>query len=495
MKAVRISKTRNSKKIEKSQIPKLVFLVVSVFLALVLVLHRQEIRQSAASPNKILWQKVGETFSSVFVDLDQDGQNELVFGGRQNVTAYKPDGTQIWSYAIPEGQGLDSINALATGDVTGDKKPEIVFGTQRTKVNTSAGLYVLSSQGKLLWSSNILFAEANIVQISTPTLVDVNTDGILDIVVGVRKPQNYAQLIRAYTGSGKLLWTRKGPAYGYSEITSSSMADLDGDGIKEIVTIVWSSVTPFNSQILTTKLNGSDFGVTIQNTQTQPGNAPILADVDKDGKAEIIVTANTNAPNYYIDGNIYIYQINFKKESLLTGWPKTVAVGYGLYYSSPAVADIDGDGYLEIFMNGKDGFLYGWHYNGTPVQGWPIAEPLVKPSNDYFMQYDVPLIADLDGDQKEEILFNGLNCNLLAFNPDGTHVAGYPFRLTNDYCYIYQATLGVPAGSTSLHLGVSTGGKYGAFFLNSGIPFNSTRFSWPMFRHDGQRTGAYVKAK
>jgi hypothetical protein len=40
--------------------------------------------------------------------------------------------------------------------------------------------------------------------------------------------------------------------------------------------------------------------------------------------------------------------------------------------SSAALADLDGDGDLEIVVAAMDRHVYAWHHDGAPVDGFPV---------------------------------------------------------------------------------------------------------------------------
>ena len=56
----------------------------------------------------------------------------------------------------------------------------------------------------------------------------------------------------------------------------------------------------------------------------------------------------------------------------------------GQFWSQPAVADLDGDGKLEIVATSADRHLYAWHADGSTVAGFPalVADPATAKSVD-----------------------------------------------------------------------------------------------------------------
>ena len=112
-------------------------------------------------------------------------------------------------------------------------------------------------------------------------------------------------------------------------------------------------------------------------------SSPAIADIDGDGKLEIIVGSD--------DGKVYA--IN-NDGTLL--WSFTTG---DRVRSSPAIADIDGDGKLEIIVGSDDGKVYAINNDGTKLWSFTIGR-WVSSS---------PSIADIDGDGKLEIVIGSFD--------------------------------------------------------------------------------------
>jgi hypothetical protein len=115
--------------------------------------------------------------------------------------------------------------------------------------------------------------------------------------------------------------------------------------------------------------------------------SPAVADVDNDGRLEIAVGA--------WDGRMYIWDDSGQS---LPGWPVQVS---DQIISSAALVDLDGDGYLDIVVGSKDGHLYGWTADAQPLPGFPydLGAPV----------FSSPWVGDLEGDGRADVVVGANN--------------------------------------------------------------------------------------
>ena len=112
----------------------------------------------------------------------------------------------------------------------------------------------------------------------------------------------------------------------------------------------------------------------------------------------------------------------------LFGWPRMAA---NYVASPPSLADVDGDGIDEIFIEEEDGQLHGYKADGTILPGWPV-----RSNGDQKMH--TPAITDLDGDGQMEIIsasgwVSTGGVYLYAWHRDGSIVSGFPIQLPGGY--------------------------------------------------------------
>ena len=176
----------------------------------------------------------------------------------------------------------------------------------------------------------------------------------------------------------------RGPADGWTGTTGAPMlaspkfADLDGDGVCEILMTTYGITNPYGEGWLHA-WNGAGAelpGFPVHLTGAAPGTAAI-GDIDGDGDLEI-VQGTWN----------YVYVFNADGTSF-PGWPKAKYVT-----QAAALADLDGDGDLEIVVpSGASMEVY--NHDGTAYPGFPVtgAHDLTAPS-----------VGDIDGDGTLEIV-------------------------------------------------------------------------------------------
>ncbi len=139
-------------------------------------------------------------------------------------------------------------------------------------------------------------------------------------------------------------------------------------------------------------------------------SSPAVADIDNDGFPEVIVGAGTIRHETCTQGGVIVLDHNGNVEP---GWPKFAFDGHtppedcvDTIISSPAVGDLDNDGDMEVIAGGFDKRIYAWHHDGTLVDGFPPdsyhSQRFPTWPNLYGLLADdvwsSPALADIDGD-------------------------------------------------------------------------------------------------
>jgi hypothetical protein len=233
----------------------------------------------------------------------------------------------------------------------------------------------------------------------------------------------------------------------YAEVAA---ADINGDDTLEIlcVTTDFNSVRKGGASCYALNSHGDSIwrtefykGDTIDQHGCWTG--PAVADLDGDGQKEIICHVNLhgrNNPWPLLERRLYIINSdgNIRRE-----WQTQGALSaQSTDYASPVVADINADGAPEIVILRRTGFLDVFDTTGTRLSGFPVDlstdAGYVSPS--FTKAFSHPSVADLGGDEQLEIVVGSFGMvqtgadwggHIHAFKPDGNPMSGFPVETRN----------------------------------------------------------------
>lgn len=186
----------------------------------------------------------------------------------------------------------------------------------------------------------------------------------------------------------------------------------------EIEPYLWGAPLPLPSKAC--------FGSNLHDCQL---SSPALADIDRDGNLDIVVATN--------NGHVRVIKPNGQ-----TLWDTDISPHFSLgpnqheINSSPAVADIDNDGFVEIVLGVgtihrevcTHGGVIALSHTGQVEQGWPqhTQDWAVAPVGCRDSIYATPALGNLDNDPQLEIVAGGFDMRIYAWNHDGSTLAGFP---------------------------------------------------------------------
>lgn len=402
----------------------------------------------------------------------------LAYGGCDGgVAAYRgPDGQRAWTFSTAKfahqqhfGAPLhDVVSTPAVADVDGDGKMEIGFGSWDRNV------YLLNSNGTVRW----YYVAADTIW-SSAAFADVDGDGKLEMLIGTDISANSA--LRPPTRNG-------GYVYAFKTAPRKNKRIF----FRDSTAYLWQ--TAFDQVIF---------------------SAPVVADVlPSNPGLEVIVGSGC----YFPAGSArkagrWVKVLDAHTGKVLQTLPTT-----GCSPSSVAVGDINDDGVLEIVATvngsrdiGGDGYsrVTAWRAD-SPVPIWSVI-PFGQGSNDaYGGDFMSPVIADLDGNGSLEVIVaNGGTVNV--FNGrDGSPLTCQTAHCTDNPNVMQTGSVmrGTPAvgdfsldGELKVVMGAATADGHGGLFAWRGFrealgspaglqPLFS--LPWPTSRGNPQRTGSLL---
>ncbi len=229
-------------------------------------------------------------------------------------------------------------------------------------------------------------------------------------------------------------WPRT--VYGYL-FSSPNFGDLDPDypGLEITVCGKNGSVYVWHNDG-TPAVNNPD-GIVFQ-TNYEIWSSPAVGDVDSNGTPEIVF--GIRKP----DSNLYVLTKYNNCWVPLSGWPRSLTGGI---LGSAALADIDEDGDLEIFVITENGGLYAFHHTGEGVYS---PDGLLK--NLYGWHGGSPAIGDINNDGSLEIVVcGGSNSDsLFVWDRYGNYLEPFPVAVVRKISY--SAVLGDLMGDDNLEI-------------------------------------------
>lgn len=335
-----------------------------------------------------IWTRDFTTFASVesqtywknptFVDLDYDGDLDLVYGQSTGILyVYRNNGTptsplfQLYPdyFRVIKLDGSGGTVSLA--DFDGDGDYDLLSGMWDGK------FYYFRNDGtnqKPVFNRvNMPFSNLTVSSYSSPVFIDIDGDGDFDIVSGALNGQVYCYINNNGT------FTLDNSIFGFIDIGWMSIptfADMDGDGDLDLL-VGAETGTEYRYY------ENTGNNVFVENNSVFAGiifpnySRPTLADVDNDGDYDLIIGRSNGAIIYYRNDGTLSSPVWTRADSEFEG----VKVKQNAH---AGFADLDGDGRPDLILGEYDGNFTFYKNLFAPVS--VIDDGVTSPAGFYLFQ-------------------------------------------------------------------------------------------------------------
>lgn len=271
-----------------------------------------------------------------------------------------------------------------------------------------------------------------------PSVYDLNSDGVLDIVSGSADGYIYYYEGLCKTPDWQLKQPIKlsgadGKSIKIEAFSAPVLYDVNGDKKPDLVCGTQSG------EILWYQNQGGlvfkECGKLVTLPKGELNSAPDVDDFDRDGIADLVIGTNSGRV-YFYKGTVKNKMLKFNSSYVLKDNKGNENLSNG--YAAPRIVDIDNDQKNDLVVGTKDGYIRKYMITGKKLvfKGYLEDKYLNRNGNSNFLygNYAVPDFADIDGDKHLDLIVGRLEYGMAV--PIDSNWFKYKNQLTEaiDYC-------------------------------------------------------------
>jgi M6 family metalloprotease-like protein len=245
-------------------------------------------------------------------------------------------------------------------------------------------------------------------------LYDISSDILLDSSTVTGQIYGNASAADLLPGGGKeILFGTSASELHLLRWDGDSLIEADGfplyvgDWVVSTPLVIGNSiyVLPADGTLLKVSVGGEIIWRKGEENVSYSLSSPVAGDIDRDGVKEILCSA----------GSSVIFAVDTAGG---VEWKKTLPAK--TYFSTPALGDINGDGYLDVIF-ADSANIFALNRNGALVDNFPIKIHLSRQAQSSIV------LSDVSGDSLLDIVFGSPDGGVFAYNGEGEKVARFPF--------------------------------------------------------------------
>jgi alpha-tubulin suppressor-like RCC1 family protein len=361
----------------------------------------------------------------VIADLDGDGKPDLIIPDSYagEISIYQNISTNGTLTAGSFGPRVDlpvlpssgtSPYFVVVADLDGDGRLDLVVLNPDN--NVVSILRNISSPGPI--TTNSFAARIDLPGGSSMrglAVRDLNGDGLPDIVTA-NSGENTVSVYQNLSTVGNIAFAPRVNFTTDNGPQGLAVADLDGDGNPDIVSVNWNFPNWNNSTLSIFRNLGTGGNITTNSfapevsIPTVSTAFPIaIGDLDGDGKPDLVVGGSENS------STIAVYRNTSTPGSITaSSFAAPVIFSAPGWVNSIALADLDGDGKLDIAMVSQISSVFSVFKNVSQPGSFTTAS--LAPRVDYAAGYNPNgmAVGDLDGDGRPDIIFANTYDNTIS---------------------------------------------------------------------------------
>lgn len=227
----------------------------------------------------------------------------------------------------------------------------------------------------------------------TPALVDLDGNGLLDLVIG-----SESHGLGRWEQSSSHATSFRRIAREYLVPTSRDRSapifvDLDGDDRRDLLLAVATRIHWYEEdaqgsaryELIDDELGGIDAGSACRLW---------FGDLDGDGLQDLLIGHSQRSTRHYVQTTRHGLSFAKARDIAYSSWPQ--------YYHAPLLLDLDGDGQLEMLAGGQDWNIHLYRQDAAVKDSFVLVTDTWSGITD--AEFAVFAIADLDADGRLDVL-------------------------------------------------------------------------------------------